>query len=511
MHLQTTSHVERFSTGFNEDEPAANLRLAILHENVEPTELENTLTESDASQHRETAPEGLTTLDVDFVNRYAADLLERNSWPRERLVAYQQDKLKKTLGHAVDASPYYKETIGDLVTREAPIEDFPVLTKRALMASFDRIVTDCRLTRVSIEQHLDSQQAGTLLLGDYRAAATGGTSGERGVFVYNEQAWLSVMANIVRFQRILGVLPKTRSVGIGAPSPIHLSNRFNAEGRAARPGAPVLDVTMPIAHVVKALNAYQPEALATYPSFIRVLAREQQSGRLKISPRFIRSGAETLTSDVRDLARAAWNVPVINSYASTEVGVMGQECEYVSGIHLAEDLSIFEVVDECNRPLPAGVSGAKLLVTTFANQTLPLVRYELTDVVTLAVGQCRCGSPFTRIASIEGRREEVLRFPKKGGGLVDVHAIRLRSPLIGTAGVRQFQLAQLPDGVEISISVLLEFDPEVTRLKTEHTIRAVLEKLGTATTVRVDVKVVEGIERVGTAAKEKLVTKASHG
>ena len=452
------------------------------------------MVEGGSPQKEKNAQAGLTTLNVDIVRQHAAELLERNTWPRERLVVYQQQQLQHALRHAVAASPFYKEMIGELVNQGALLDAFPVLTKRELMANFDRIVTDKRLTRALIEQHLESQQAGSFLFGEYLVAATGGTSGERGVFVYDRQAWLSVTANIVRLQRILGVLPNTRSIGIGAPSPIHLSNRFYAELRAGRLGAPVLDVTMPIEHVVEALNSYQPEALTTYPSFMRVLVHEQQSGRLRISPRFFRSGAETLTEQVKGLVHAVWNVPVFNGYASTEVGVMGQECEHQSGVHLAEDLSIYEVVDEQNRPLPVGVPGAKILVTTLANPTLPLVRYELTDVVTLAAGTCRCGLPFTRLASIEGRREEVLRFPRKGGGVLEVHAIRLHSPLIGMEGLRQFQLAQLPDGLQISISVRPELDSETLRLKTEQTIRTVLEKLGVAA-VMIDVKVVDGIAR----------------
>lgn len=466
------------------------------------------MVEGGIPQQEKYAQAGITTLNVDSVRQHAAELLERNTWSRDRLSAYQEERLQHALRHAVGASAFYKEMIGELVAKGAPLNEFPVLTKRELMANFDQIVTDKRLTRALIEQHLESPQAGSLLLGEYLVAATGGTSGERGVFVYNRQAWLSVTANIVRFLGTLGVLPNTRSIGIGAPSPIHLSNRFYAELRAGRPGAPALDVTMPVEHVVNALNSYQPEALTTYPSFMRVLVHEQQSGRLKISPRFFRSGAEALTAEVKELVRSVWNVPVFNGYASTEVGVMGQECEHQSGLHLAEDLSVYEVVDEQNRPLPVGVPGTKILVTTLTNPTLPLIRYELTDVVTLAAGTCRCGLPFARLASIEGRREEVLRFPRNGGGVIEVHAIRLHSPLIGMEGLRQFQLAQLPDGLQISISVRPELDSEAMRLKTEQTIRTVLEKLGAAA-MKIDVKVVDGIARVGSGAKLKLVAKAT--
>ena len=446
------------------------------------------------------------TLNIELVRRHAAELIERNSWTRQQLLSYQQQQLKKSLKHAVDKSPYYKETIGHLIARDAPLSEFPILTKRALMENFDRIVTDPRLNRKNVEQHVDGPRAGESLFGEHRTIATGGTSGERGVFVFSQKAWLSVMANVVRFQKIIGTLPNTRMIGIGAASAIHVSNRFYAEFRASRPDTPVLDVTMAIDTIVEALNKYQPEAITTYPSFMRVLAEEQSSGRLKIMPRFFRSAAEALTPEVRTIVQNTWNALVYNGYSSTEVGAMGQECLHQSGIHLAEDLSVYEIADENNKILSEGRFGSKLLITTLTNPTLPLVRYELTDVAIWAVGQCTCGLPTARLASLEGRREEILHFARVGGGTVDIHAIRLHSPLIGMGGLRQFQLIQIPEGLEIAISVQSGQDVVLLQQKTEQSIRAILEKLGVAQLLVV-VKVVDEIARVGTGAKMKLVGK----
>ena len=398
-------------------------------------------------------------------------------------------------------SAYYRDQIAELVARDAPLVEFPVLTKSVLIAQFDRIVTDHRLTRALAERHLSGDRAGALLLDEYRVVATGGTTGERGIFVYDQGAWEVAVANLLRFQRWVGVFPDTRSLGIGASSPIHLTNRFAAELRVGRPGAPRLAVTTPVDEVVAALNAYQPEVLTTYPSFLRRLAEEQQSGRLHISPRRIRSVAETLSQDVRDLARAVWDVSLIGSYAATEVGVIGQECEHVSGLHLAEDLFVLEVVDEADHPVPAGVQGAKILVTTLTNRALPLVRYELSDIATLATGPCRCGSPFARIAAIEGRREEILRVPTMGGGQVEVHAGRLRSHLLRAAGIRQYQFAQLPGGLRIFISIQPGCDGKTIRRAVERSIHQALAALDAAAAL-VDVQIVDNIERAGTGAKE---------
>jgi len=449
------------------------------------------------------ASSGLPTLDPGELRAQVLELVARHSWSREKLLRYQEIELREALTRAVANSDYYRETFGHLVLQDAPLVALPILTKRLLMDNFDRIVTDHRLSRTLIERHLDGTRPGDLLLGQYRTAATGGTTGERGIFVYDEAAWLAAIANIGRFQHVLGVGPATRSVGIAASAPIHLSARFQAELRAVRRGSPRLDLSMPVADVVVALNAYQPEAIVTYPSFIRVLAEEQLAGRLRITPTVVRSGAETLTAPVRELARTAWQVPVIDSYACTEVGPMGQECGQVCGIHLAEDLCVFENVDEDGRPVAEGAPGAKLLVTTLTNPTLPLVRYELTDMVALTAEPCGGGLPFARIRTIDGRKEEVLQFPGRHGGVISVHAGRLRSPLLRTLGVRQAQLVPLATGLEVLIVVEPGHDPHATCSLAEEAVRSTLADLGAATSVRA--RAVEQIMRTGAGAKEKLI------
>lgn len=444
------------------------------------------------------------TLDRDLLRRLAHERLLRSQWSRERIVSFQRSALQSALQHAVGASSYYRETIGALVAWGAPLDAFPVLTKRTLMENFDRIVSDPRLTRQQVEQHLNSEAAGSLLLGEYRAVATGGTTGERGIAVYDRHAWLSAIANMVRFQAIVGIDETTRSVAIFASSPVHISYHIGVELRALRPAAPRFNVLMPIDEVVEGLNLHQPEVISTYPSFVRVLAREQMEGRLRIKPRLFRTSAESLTEEVRALAAETWQAAVANSYVCTEAGPMGHECILGDGLHLAEDTFVFEVVDESNRLVADGVEGAKLLVTTLANPALPLVRYEISDIVAMATESCRCGLPFWRIGSIAGRSEEVLRLPRRGGGTVGVHAHRLRSPLTSAAGVRQFQFVPLTDGLEITIAVFPEVDADAVSETVAGAVRTALAAVE-AEPAQLRVRVVDTIERSGSGAKQRLV------
>src|SRR6478736_1620683 len=69
------------------------------------------------------------TLEAAALGRRAAELTTRDKWTRRQLIAHQQERLQAILRHAVTASPYYRETIGHLVARDAPPEQFPILSR----------------------------------------------------------------------------------------------------------------------------------------------------------------------------------------------------------------------------------------------------------------------------------------------------------------------------------------------------------------------------------------------
>jgi phenylacetate-CoA ligase len=431
-------------------------------------------------------------------------MLDRERWPRELLLEFQRRRLREVVRHAIANSPYYCRAIGDAGSGDIRLDRLPILTKATLMAEFDRIVTDRRLTRADAEQHLAGDRAGDLLFGEYRVFASGGTTGERGVVVYDRAAWEVAVACLLRLMKIQEIAAGARVLGIGSPSPLHLTNRVFAELRAGRADAPRLAVTTPICEIVDALNAYQPEVLITYPSFVRRLAEEQRSGRLRIAPRQFGAAAETLTQDVRDLAKATWGAAVLNAYGTTEANLIGVECPWTAGLHVLEDLVVLEVVDEHNRPVPPGVVGHKVLVTTLLNPTLPLIRYEFSDLASVAEGPCRCGRPHLRLASLQGRREDVVSLPGRDGGRVSMHALQLQAPLHRMPEVRQFQVCPRPTGLLVRLALQETAVPEEALRSARRAIEAELEQAGAAIET-LAIEAVDEIGRAGNGAKEKLV------
>ncbi len=127
------------------------------------------------------------------------------------------------------------------------------------------------------------------------------------------------------------------------------------------------------------------------------------------------------------------------------------ECSPGSGMHLFEDLGIIEVVDECNRPVPDGNLGHKILFTNLYSFTLPIIRYEISDMVNLDTKPCLCGRPFRRIGSINGRNDDVIYLQGHTGGQVAVHPVQFWDVLESYSEIRQYQVIQENDGIHLSL------------------------------------------------------------
>jgi phenylacetate-CoA ligase len=439
------------------------------------------------------------------VQRFLDDMRIRERWPRDRLIAYQREQLEALVRHAVTHSPYYRETLGPVSADKIELSVLPVLSKQTLIAEFDRLVTDPRLRLADAERHLASEHAAEPLFGKYWVVGTGGTTGQRSVSIYDQTGWEIVLSEILYVMAVQEIGDDLRVIGIGAPTPLHMTNRLFADLRAGRPGTPRLAVTTPLPEIVAALNAYRPDAIITYPSLIRRLAEEQQAGRLNIAPKKFCSVAETLTPVVRDLAREIWAAQVLDDYGATEAGLVAVECVWANGLHVPEDRIIVEVVDANNQPVPPGVRGDKVLLTNLFNPVVPLIRYELSDLAVMAEGQCPCGRSHARLASIRGRQEDVLVLPARGGGRVEINAFLFGETLLHVPAVRQYQLSPEPGGLSVRVVLRDTARIEDTLQAARHAIEIELERAG-AVIGRLTIEAVDDIARSGAGAKERLLT-----
>jgi phenylacetate-coenzyme A ligase PaaK-like adenylate-forming protein len=199
--------------------------------------------------------------------------------------------------------------------------------------------------------------------------------------------------------------------------------------------------TLPLVELVARLNALQAPALMGYPTKLAQLAAEQRAGRLHIRPRMVTTTSELLTAEDRAAITTAFGAAVVDQFASTE-GLVAHSEPGATLLTFATDMCLVEPVDETNRPVPPGEPAAKMLVTNLHNLTQPLIRYELTDRI---VVDPHSDTAFMR-ASVDGRTDDVFRY-----GSVVIHPIAVRTVLVNTPAVTDYQARQTTSGVDLDI------------------------------------------------------------
>ncbi|HZQ79239.1 MAG TPA: hypothetical protein VFE55_18045 [Acidimicrobiia bacterium] len=434
----------------------------------------------------------------------APDFLARPDWPAERLADHRRACLRRVIAAAVQGSPWHRRRLAGIdpaAVDEEALADLPIMTKDHLMGHFDEIVTDRRLTLDVVDSHLEGLTGDAYLLGRYHAVASGGSTGRRGVFVYDWDDWkmcyLATVRPVLREWSSDPALAATPPVmvTISAANASHVTGAVFQTFRDAALTVHRLPVTMPRDEIVAGLNALQPTILGGYASALHPLTAEVDAGRLRISPRLVVTGSEPLLPEIRAGLEQTWRVPVLNRWGASEGGVLAASCARRGGMHVSDDLVVIEPVDAAGAPVPAGVRSAKVLVTSLTNTTIPLIRYELTDEVTRLAEPCVCGSCFGSVDDIQGRLDDTFYF-----GGVAAHPHVFRSPLGRRPNIVEYQVRQTPAGAAVAVRCTGAVDLDALR----DDIAAALEQLGVRAP-EIVVTAVDGLDRQTTGKLRRFV------
>jgi len=400
-------------------------------------------------------------------------LRKHEQWTQAQLNRFRAAALHDLREYAYAHSPFYRHFHAGLTDR--PLQELPILTKAAMMDHFDDLVTDRAIHLDLVRQHMTEAAAGSLFLNRYRVNATSGSSGQPGVFLFNHDEWLTIVASFARAHEWAGarvnLTHHMKMATVASVSPWHMSAQVGATVKSWWMPTLRLAASEPLTAIVAKLNDWQPELLVAYASMARILADEQLAGRLHIAPQLVFASSEVLTEQTRRRIEAAWGRLPFNEYAATETGGIAAECQVGRRLHLFEDLVIVEVVDEANRPVPPGAYGDKVLITTLFSRTQPLIRYELGDRLRLVDEGCPSSLPFAIVDSIQGRAEDLLHLPASAGDSVTVHPSVFHH-VLDTARVSGWQVIQEADK---SLTVLVTgVTPKLANQALEENLRQVL-------------------------------------
>ena len=126
-------------------------------------------------------------------------------YSKEMLQDLCNKRLRALLLHAKSKSPWYKKTLAkiniDNFTKER-LDELPTINKTILMENWDALVTNPKLSLALVENHLSkkSEKLDTLyLFSRHHVVSTGGSSGKRGIFIYDWDEWITFYTSFMRY------------------------------------------------------------------------------------------------------------------------------------------------------------------------------------------------------------------------------------------------------------------------------------------------------------------------
>jgi phenylacetate-coenzyme A ligase PaaK-like adenylate-forming protein len=398
----------------------------------------------------------------------------------------------------MDRSPYFRDKYQGIDPRRFQLDQLPPTSKEELMENFDGAVTDPRIRKDDLELFIaNSANLGYWFLGRYAISHTSGTLGRPSLIVQDRQslsilfAMMSSRANAVGKPGIVEGLRRLRSPARVAI--ISLQRGFYPSGSAFEFMQEIVGRFVLVERfssmqpdLVEKLNDFQPNALVSYASVLEILARSEKLHLNNL--RQIANSSEQLTAHARSRIQEAFGVPILDHYGLGECLLLSEGCPTDGGAHINADWAILEVVDDRNRPVPAGQLGQKVLVTNLANIVQPCIRYEVGDRVAMATKPCRCGSRLPRIDRIEGRTADIF-WTGSGDRSHFVTGPVFQMAADSLNEVREWQAVQKEiNRIEIRIELLPHSTIDVAAI--ERVYKRQFKDTGLPDDIHVDVKIV---------------------
>ena len=317
---------------------------------------------------------------------------------RDEIAALQLERLKWSLNHAYNGSPFYRAKFDaagvhpdDLHTL-ADLAKFPFTVK-----------TDLRDTYPFGMFAAPREQL-------VRLHASSGTTGKPTVVGYTQgdiDRWADLVARSIR------------AAGGRKGDIVHVAYGYGlfTGGLGAHYGAERLGCTVvPVSggmteRQVTLITDFKPRVIMVTPSYmLSILDAFHKAG---LDPRDSSLavgifGAEPWTNAMRIEIEQAFDMHAVDIYGLSEVMGPGvaQECvETKDGLHLWEDHFYPEIIDpSTGEVLPDGEMG-ELVFTTLTKEGLPIIRYRTRDLTRLLPGTARS---MRRIEKITGRSDDMI-------------------------------------------------------------------------------------------------------
>jgi phenylacetate-CoA ligase len=322
----------------------------------------------------------------------------RTFWSRDQIDSFRDQRLRQFIRHCAATVPYYRRQFRALglvpedIRTLKDLQALPILTKKDIQDNSPDLVSEAVPKRERIIIHTSGTTGGGL-----RFASTYHTFQEHRSIWWRYRRWHGINTN-----EWCGRILSYRSL-------VPLSQAHPPFWRYNYPGKEILFSAhhMSPANLGKYLGELRRNRilwLHGFPSLLVLLAAYilETGADLGYQVRWITIGGENLLPQQASLIEQAFGVRPIQHYSMEEAAANISECDH-GALHVDEDFAAVEFI-----PNPAG-PGYKVIGTNFCNPAMPLVRYDVQDVVSLTDGDhCPCGRPGRLVANIDGRMDDYI-------------------------------------------------------------------------------------------------------
>jgi len=428
---------------------------------------------------------------------------EQERIDREELEQLQLERLEATLTRAYRNVPHYRRRFDEVGFDPDGFRSLADLARLPFT------------TKDDLRTHQPYGLFAVPLRDVVRLHASSGTTGQATAVGYTRND-LRTWAELAARSLVAGGVTRDDVVQIAFDYGL-FTGAFGLHAGAERLGASVIPVSSAdAARQVAILRDYKSTALCCAPSRALAIAEAVAAAGLPRGALHLRwglFGAEPWSEAMRSEIEEKLGVVATDNYGLSEVmgpGVAG-ECLARSGLHVAEDHFLIEVIDPVTlAPVASGQQG-ELVITTLSREATPLVRYRTRDLTAIMPGHCACGRTLRRIERVKGRTDDLLFV--KG---VKVFPSEIEAALFAVEGVQpRFQVVLERRGGEDQATVLVEVDDGTffDEMKRQAELKAAIQRrLVAELGVTVEVKLVgpRGIEPGGGKA-QRVVDRRGEG
>jgi phenylacetate-CoA ligase len=336
---------------------------------------------------------------------------QRSQWfSQEEFIRYQGQRLHQVVAHAYENVPYYRDLFQRLrltpadVRTPADLPKIPMLSKTALRENFP-------LLRATTKERFRPLEVWT-----------SGTSGEPTRVLMDKPANVLEFVYYWRHWGWAGYRLGDRFAELSSHFFLReesrarsFAHRHRLSGRLLLNSLALSPEAVPVfAREMREHRSLFLKGIASALYYFALFFREQ--GVSDIALKAIFSTGEALLAWQRRMIENVFHCKVYDSYGHMERTVAISECPE-GGLHINPEYGILELVKREPLKRPPGAVGkaytAAVVGTSLHNFSMPLLRYEVGDVVEVEEPdlECACGRAMPRVRRIIGRQEDAIVAP----------------------------------------------------------------------------------------------------